>query len=82
MMFKEIRKCLDEFEEACRKDGNWSNLTEEEKSSIADTIDYFDMHLAEAIMKDSGHNGDKGEKIAKIILATLGMLNDIKVKVE
>jgi hypothetical protein len=75
-MFNEIRKCLDEYEEVCEQ-MNWRNLTEEE----ANVLDYFDLHLAEAIMKDFDY-GDRGEKLAKIILATLGMSNEIKVKIE
>ena len=77
-MFKEIRKCLDEYEEVCEQ-MNWRNLIEEE----VNVLDYFDLHLAEAIMKDFGvGGGDKGEKLAKIILATLGMSNEIKMKIE
>lgn len=75
-MFEEIRKCLDEYEEVCQR---WPDYTEEE----VDIIDYFDLHLAEAIMKDFGVGGDdRGEKLAKIILATLGMSSEIKVKIE
>lgn len=75
-MFKEIRKYLDEYEEVCEQ-MNWRNLTKEE----AQVIDYFDLRLAEAVMKDFDY-GDRGEKLAKIILATLGMSNEIKVKIE
>lgn len=75
-MFKEIRKCLDEYEEVC-KQMNWRNLTKEESN----VLDYFDLHLAEAIMTNFVY-GDRGEKIAKIILTTLGMSSEIKVKIE
>lgn len=79
MMFEEIRKCLDEYEEVCKKYDGCYYPTEKEMC----ILDYFDLHLAEAIMRDFGVGGnDKGEKLAKIILATLGMSNDIKVKVE
>ena len=76
-MFKEIRKCLDEYEEIWKQIDYWRNPTKEE----AQVIDYFDLHLAEAIMKDFDY-GDRGEKLSKIILATLGMSNEIKIKIE
>lgn len=75
-MFEGIRKCLDEYEETCEQI-NWRNPTYEE----AQVLDYFDLHLAEAIMTDFDY-GDRGEKLAKIILATLGISNEIKVKIE
>ena len=79
MMFKEIRKCLDEYEEVCKRQHVCYNPTEEESN----IIDYFDLHLAEAIMRDFGIGGDdRGEKLAKIILATLGISNEVRVKIE
>ena len=76
-MFEEIRKCLDEYEEVCNRPHVYYNPTEEE----VNVMDYFELHLAEAILKDSRYNNN-GEKLAKIILATLGMSNEIKIKIE
>ena len=51
-------------------------LTEEEKN----TIKFFDVHLAEDIIRNFGEADS--ESIAKIILAHLGMSNEIKIKIE
>lgn len=75
--FKNIEKCLSEYEEVCKKLNGWDNPTEEERN----IIEYLDLHLAEAIMTDFQHC-DKGVKIAKIILAMQGLSNEIKVKIE
>ena len=74
-MFDEIRKCLDEYEEVHKKIGY--PLTKEE----IDAIQFFDLHIAEAIMKNKNFK-DQGEQIAKIILAYLGVSNEIKIKIE
>ena len=65
-LFKNIEKCLSEYRETDKKimTNSRSNLTDEER----DIVDYFDLHLAEAIMKDFRYY-DKGVKVAKIILA-------------
>lgn len=73
-MFENIRKCLDEFEETINKANvNWNSITKEDE----DILNYFNLNLAKALMKDW-----ESEKIAKIILAAKGLSNDIKVKVE
>ena len=77
MIFTNIKKCLSEYEEVCKKLNGWDNLTEEESN----ILNYFDLHFAEAIMTDFQYD-DKGEKIAKIILAMQGLSNEIKVKIE
>lgn len=76
-MFKNIEECLSEYEEVSKDYVGHYNLTEKEKC----IIDYFDLHFAEAIMKDF-HYSDKGVAIAKIILAMQGLSNEIKVKIE
>ena len=72
-MFEEIRECLDKYEKTLKRMGY--PLTEEEKN----TIKFFDVHLAEEIIRNFGENDS--ESIAKIILAHLGMSNEIKIKV-
>ena len=64
-MFEAIKKCLDEFDKACC---NFDNLSEEEERITK----FFDLHLAEAIISDFRYY-DKGAKLAKIILAELGL---------
>ena len=75
-MFENIRKCLNEYEKVAN-DINYLNATQEE----SDIINFFVLHFSQAIMKDLQHN-NYDEKIAKIILATIGLSNEVKVKVE
>lgn len=63
-MFDKIKKCLDEFESAVEKID--SEFTNEDKN----TVEYFDLHLAEAIIEDECCDS---KKIAKIILGWIGM---------
>ena len=78
-MFENIRKCLDEYEKTIDKIYVISDATTED----FETIEYFDMDFAKAIMKDMNNGKFKDdEKIAKIILASKGLSNEIKVKVE
>ena len=75
-MFENTRKALDEFESAygrIMKDG-FSTKKEDE-----DTIVYFSMHLAKALMKDEYI---LDESVAKIILAAKELSNEITVKVQ
>jgi hypothetical protein len=75
-MFEGIRKVLDDFETTFNKlNSNSLDTTTEEENILL----YFNMHLAEALMQESYVGSDK---VAKIILASNGLLNDIKVKVE
>ena len=75
-MFENIRKCLDEYEDInCNRD--IFNLSEEE----IDTIKYFELHLAKVLMKEDKRHLDS-EKVAKIILATKGLSNEVSIKVE
>lgn len=64
-MFKKIRKCLDDCENVFLKLEKGDKLTIEEEI----ILDYFNLHLAEALMQDWGDS----EKIAKIILANKDM---------
>ena len=77
--FKNIEKCLSEYEEACKKCQKEPE-TAEEKEAL-NLIEYLDLHLSEAIMTDFQYC-DKGVKIAKIILAMQGLSNEIKVRIE
>ena len=72
-MFDEIRDCLDEFEEVYEKPQH--QLTEEEVNIVR----FLDLHLAEAIMKSFT---GQGESIAKVIMAYLGISNEIKVRMD
>lgn len=75
-MFEGIRKVLDDFETTFNKlNINLLEATTEEENVLL----YLNMHLAEALMQESYVGSDK---VAKIILASNGLLNDIKVKVE
>lgn len=78
-MFANIEQCLHEYDEVCKKlkEDCWRDPTKEELK----ILDYFDLHLAEAIMTDFQYY-DKGVKIAKIILAMQELSNEIKVKIE
>ena len=60
-MFENVRKCLDEFENTVKR----FNYTEEEDNILM----YFNIHLAEALMKDCRES----EKVARIILAEKGL---------
>lgn len=78
-MFENIRKCLDDYEKAVEKVHTDSNATTEDWN----TIEYFDVDLAKAMMIDMNRGLYKDdEKIAKIILAARNVSNEIKVKVE
>ena len=71
-MFENIKKCLDKYEDInCSRD--IFNLSEEE----IDTIKYFELHLAKALMKELD-----SEKVAKIILAAKGLSNEVSIKVD
>lgn len=77
-MFENIRKCLTEYEEVSSKFRNFDDSITKEDLSV---IDYFVLHFTQAVMKDLSYD-NSDEKIAKIILATKGLSNEIKVKVE
>lgn len=73
-MFENIKKYLDEYEYInCNHD--IFNLSEEE----IDAVQYFELHLAKALMKE---NYIDSEKVAKIILATKGLSNEISIKID
>ena len=65
-MFEHIRKFLDEFENTFNElsHRSYDKLTNEEKN----ILEYADMHLAEALMKDWGSS----DIVAKIILIKKG----------
>lgn len=75
-MFDNTRKVLDKFEETYIKamsGGKFITKAEE------DTLFYFNMHLAKALMQDE-YIGD--ESVAKIILAAKDLSNEIIVNVQ
>lgn len=67
-IFKEIRKCLDDCEEAVEK--YEYNPTKE----YEDILQYSELHLAEAIMKNKFYDSSK---IARFIMAEKGF--EIKI---
>ena len=72
-VFDEIREYLDKYEEIFDKP--YHLLTDEE----IDIVEFLEVYLAKAIMKDFK---ERSESIAKIILAYLGVSNEIKIKIE
>lgn len=71
-LFKNIRKVLDDFENAVNKNNNGEKLTREEEANIMQS----NLRLAEALIKD----WCGAEKVATIILAEREMLEKIEVK--
>ena len=69
-MFKKIRKCLDDFEQMSYKKED--ELTREDE----DIYEYFNLHLAEAIMSECW----RSEDIAMIILSENHLINKATVK--
>lgn len=65
-MFKKIRKCLDDYENVCKNILNTHNYSIKEDEEII--LDYFNLHLAEALLEDYGDS----ETVAKIILVSKG----------
>lgn len=72
MLFKNIRKVLDDFENVIEKDKNGEKLTKEEKATIMQS----NFRLADALMSD-WYNV---EKVATMILIQKEMLGKIEVK--
>lgn len=68
-MFTEIRKCLDDFEDAFKK---YEGHNHEEE--VINAFEFFEMHLAEAIMKNKLCNASK---LARFIMAAKGF--EIKI---
>lgn len=76
-MFKNTRKVLDDFEKA------YNNIIHRTTCDIPpedeDTIQYFSVHLAKALMQDEYI---PASNMAKIILAAKDLSSDIIVKVQ
>lgn len=73
-MFKNITKCLNDFSSVINGENakqGWLNEEEE------DIVDYFDFHLAKALMKENYINA---EKVAKFILVAKGLSGEVKFK--
>lgn len=75
IMFENIRKVLDEFENTYNTVRKKFAPTQYEE----DILIYFNMHLAKALMKDEYI---RSESVAKIILAAKDLSNEITVKVQ
>ena len=74
-MFENIRKVLDDFETTYNNVLNCCNISKEDE----DTIQYFSVHLAKALMQDEYILDNS---VAKIILATRDLSSEITVKVQ
>lgn len=72
MLFKNIRKVLDDFEDAIRKCDNGEKLTREEEASIM----HSNFRLAEALVKDWGGV----EKVATMVLTEREIVERMEVK--
>lgn len=59
-MFKKIRECLDNFESIIKKLNNGEKISKEEEAFL----DYFEMHMALALIQSLDAN-----KVARVILA-------------
>ena len=69
-MFENVRKCLDDLENSVKKI-HWTKEDE-------DMEKYFNLHLAEALMKDYKDS----EKVARVILAEKGLFEEIGFRFE
>ena len=74
-MFENVKKVLDDFENSYNKVA-CSGLGDKEDE---DTLIFFSMHLAKALMKDEYI---RSEDVAKIILAAKGLSPEIEVKIK
>lgn len=72
MSFKNIRKVLDDFENAVNKVDNGESITREEEAAIW----YSNLRLAEALLRDWSN----AEKVAAIILSEHDLLEKMEVK--
>ena len=77
-MFNNIKQCLSKYEESVERVGKISYL--EYRAEDYDTIDYFTLHFAEAIMKDVSKS--ECEKLAKVLFAMLGLSNQVNVEIK
>lgn len=75
-MFENIKQCIREYENIL---SNCRGFDYEPTKEELNIIGYFTLHLAQAIMTDLEYDS---EKIAKIILATKGLSNEVTIKVE
>lgn len=76
-MFENTRKALDKFENTYNNyfKKPYDNITKDEE----DTLAYFSMNLAKALMNDEYI---LSENVAKIILAAKGLSSEITVNVK
>ena len=74
--FKNIKKCLNDFENVLNGENVARGYLNEEEQNIADS---FEFNLAQALIKD--RNIDE-EKVAKFIFVIKNLPNQIKVRIE
>ena len=72
MGFKNIRKVLDDFENAVKKEENGEKLTREDEAAIW----YSNFRLAEALVRDWSN----ADKVAALILFEHNLLEKMEVK--
>ena len=69
-MFDKMRKCLDDFEAALKK--NESELTREDEENLC----YFHLRFAEAMLKEC----PEVDKVGRFIVVEKGLLDDVKIR--
>ena len=75
-VFRNIKKCLSDYENAaCGKNAAMGFLNDDEQY----IVDCFEFHLAQALIKDRDVDD---EKVAKFIFAIKNLSNEIKIKIE
>ena len=74
--FKNIKKCLNDFESAVDGRNARMGFFNDDEQHI---VNYFEFDLAQALIKDREVDD---EKVAKFIFAIKNLSNEIKVKVE
>ena len=77
-MFENIKQCIREYEDIL---SNFRGFDYEPTKEELNIIEYFTLHLAQAIMTDLEYD-NSDEKLAKIILAAKGLSNEVTIKVE
>ena len=69
-MFEKMRKCMDDFEAAIRKNEN--ELTKEEE----DNLIYFHLNFAKAMLSEC----PEVDKVGRFIVVEKGLFDDVKIR--
>lgn len=74
--FEGVKKCLCDFENIAHGENAKKGFLDSKEQDI---VDYFEFHLARALIEDRVIDD---EKVAKFILTIKNLSNDIKIKIE